>query len=446
MAEKNNGITEGVIWKEMLIFVLPIFLSYLFQNLYNSVDSLIVGNLVSKEALAAVSNCSTVTNIMVGFFTGLSSGAMTIFSRYYGAKKYDELDKSVHTALAFAVMFGLIMTITGYFASETLLKLMHYPQEVIYFALPYLQVYFFGSVFSAVFNICSGVSRSIGDSKTPFYILLLTTVLNIIFDLLFTAVFNLAVVGVALSTVVAQLISAIVIIGILMKKKEYFNIRLSKIKIDKYYLNEIVSQGLPAGIQTCMISLSNSLMQRYVNSFDTNIITGIGVAKKIDSFVAMPCQSFGIATATFVSQNYGCQKRDRIKKSVITAIFLMSISVTSLCVPITIFSDELVGLFNKDPQVIKAGTAMVKVIAPLYIVNGLMEIFFGLNRGFKKAIQVMIFSMLAMIVVRQAFLAIAFSMAHEIFFIHICYPLCWAVALIFNVVYYFGWVRKEHLR
>lgn len=439
----NNTIFFGSIWKEMSIFALPIFLSYLFQNLYNSVDSLIVGNVISKHALAAVSNCSTVTNIMVGFFTGLSSGAMTIFSRYFGAKDYKSLDKSVHTALMSSVIFGLIMMTVGYFSSETLLKLMKYPTDVIYHALPYLQMYFLGSVFSAVFNICSGICRSFGDSKTPFYILLLTTALNVIFDLLFTVVIDLSVSGVALSTVIAQGVSAFVILNKLMKDKRYIDISFSKMVIDKIYLKEIVNQGLPAGIQTCMISLSNSLMQRYVNSFDTDIITGIGVAKKIDGFVAMPCQSFGIATATFVSRYYGCGDKKKIKESIFTAVILMSISVTALCVPITIFSDQLVKLFNKDPNVIAEGTAMIRVIAPLYIVNGFMEIFFGINRGYKKAIQVMIFSMFSMIVIRQTFLAIAFSFAHNIFFIHICYPLCWAVALLFNVIYYFGWVRKK---
>ena len=432
------------IWKEMLVFVVPIFLSYLFQNLYNSVDSLIVGNMVSKEALAAVSNCSTVTNIMVGFFTGLSSGAMTIFARYFGAKKYEMLDKSIHTAITFSVIFGVFMAVTGYLFSDTLLKMMSYPQEVIYYALPYLQVYFLGSVFSAVFNICSSVTRAMGDSKTPFHILLLTTVLNIVFDIIFVSLFNMSVKGVALSTVIAQFVSCVVIMNKLMSDKSYFNLEPRKLKIESYYLLEIVNKGLPAGIQSCMISLSNSLMQRYVNGFDTNIITGIGVAKKVDSFVQMPCQSFGIATASFVSKYYGMQNKEKIKTCVISAIVLMLISVTIICVPITIFSDIFVGLFNKDPNVIKAGTAMVKVIAPLYFINGLMEISFGINRGFGKAIPVMIFSMTAMIAIRQTFLAIAFNTAKSIFFIHICYPLCWFVALLLNVAYLITTVRKEY--
>ena len=440
MSEEN----DKSIWKEMLIFVVPIFLSYLFQNLYNSVDSLIVGNYVSKEALAAVSNCSTVTNIMVGFFTGLSSGAMTIFARYYGAKKYEALDRSIHTAITFSIIFGIFMAVTGYFFSNTLLRLMSYPEDVICYALPYLQVYFLGSVFSAVFNICSSVTRAIGDSKTPFHILLLTTVLNVVFDIVFVSKLNMSVEGVALSTIIAQFVSCVVIIKKLTKCKDYFDLKLSKLKIESYYLNEMVHKGLPAGIQSCMISLSNSLMQRYVNGFDTNIITGIGVAKKVDSFVQMPCQSFGIAVASFVSKYYGMQDKEKIKKSIISAVVLMLISVTCICVPITIFSDTFVGLFNPDPGVIKAGTAMVRVIAPLYFINGLMEISFGVNRGFGKAIPVMIFSMTSMIVIRQAFLAIAFSIAKNISFIHVCYPLCWFVSLLFNVIYYYTTVRKEY--
>ena len=439
----TKNLDKGL-WKEILIFTIPVFLSYLFQNLYNSVDSIVVGNLVSKEALAAVSNCSTVTNIMVGFFAGLSSGAMTIFARYYGAKKYDMLDRSIHTAISFSIIFGALMAIIGYYSSDFLLRIMNFPEEVIYYASPYIKVYFTGSIFSALFNICSSISRAIGDSKTPFNILLLTTFSNIVLDLLFVSAFNLSVIGVSLSTVISQAISSILILWMLSKRKEYFDIKLKKLRIDRYYLNEIISKGLPAGIQTCMISLSNSLLQRYVNSFDTNTITGIGAAGKVDNFVAMPCQSFGIAVASFVAKYNGSQDKEKIRQSIIVSTVLMLISTTILCVPITLFSDTFVKIFNSDPGVVEAGTAMVKVIAPLYFINGLMQISFGVNRGFGKAFQVMIFSMLAMIVVRQAFLFIAFSIVKKIFFIHICYPLCWAFALLFNVIFFFTSVKPEY--
>lgn len=398
---------------------------------------------MAKSALAAVSNCSTVTNIMVGFFTGLSSGTMTIFSRYFGRKDYDSLDKSIHTAIAFSLIFGLLMAVFGVALADVILKLMNFPVDIAMYASPYLKVYFLGSVFSALYNIGSGISRSIGDSKTPFKILVITTFVNVILDLFFTSAVDLSVIGVAMSTVIAQMVSAILMFITLSKNKQYFDLQFSKIRINNYYLKEMVNKGLPAGIQTCMISLSNSLLQRYVNSFSTDIITGIGVAKKVDAFVAMPCQSFGIATATFVSQSYGANNKKRIKESIIASVILMFISVTILCVPTTIFSDTLIGLFNKDPGVIEAGSAMVKVIAPLYYFFGLMEISASTNRGFGKALPVMIFSMTSMIVIRQIFLAVAFSFAHNIFFIHICYPMCWAITVVFNVVYFFAVVRKE---
>lgn len=446
MTESKNKIVEGNIFKEMLIFVIPIFLSYLFQNLYNSIDSAIVGNYVSKQALAAVSNCATVTNIMVGFFTGLSSGSLTIFSRYFGSAQYDKLDKSIHTSITFSIIFGLIMAIAGFFSSGFLLKLMAFPEEIFIHAERYLKIYFLGSVFTAVFNIASGISRSIGDSKTPFKALVITTFINAILDITLIKYLHLEVVGAALSTIVAQFVSCVLIFISLVKNKEYFDIKLSKLELDKKYLNEMFSKGLPAGIQTCLISLSNSLLQRYVNNFSTDIITGIGVAKKVDAFVAMPCQSIGIATATFVSQNHGANNKKRIKQSVMVASIMMVVSVTIMVIPTLLNVDLLVGLFNKDPGVIEAGSAMVKVIAPLYYFFGFMEIFVGLNRGFGKAIAVMIFSTLSMIVIRQIFLAIVFSFWQDIFFIHICYPMCWAIAMLFNMVYYFAFVRKEYMR
>ena len=317
MIESKNKIVEGNIFKEMLIFVIPIFLSYLFQNLYNSIDSAIVGNYVSKQALAAVSNCATVTNIMVGFFTGLSSGSLTIFSRYFGSAQYDKLDKSIHTSITFSIIFGLIMAIAGFFSSGFLLKLMAFPDEIFIHAERYLKIYFLGSVFTAVFNIASGISRSIGDSKTPFKALVITTFINAILDITLIKYLHLEVVGAALSTIVAQFVSCVLIFISLVKNKEYFDIKLSKLELDKKYLNEMFSKGLPAGIQTCLISLSNSLLQRYVNNFSTDIITGIGVAKKVDAFVAMPCQSIGIATATFVSQNHGANNKKRIHLSLL---------------------------------------------------------------------------------------------------------------------------------
>ena len=436
---------DNKIFKEMIVFVVPVFLSYLFQNLYNSVDSLVVGNLISKEALAAVSNCSSVTNIMVGFFTGLSSGAMTIFARYYGAKKYDMLDNSIHTAIAFSIIFGIIMAIGGYLLSDTLLTLMDYPSEVVYYALPYLKIYFMGSVFSALFNICSSITRAIGDSKTPFLILLLTTFLNVVLDIVFVYCFHMSVEGVALSTIISQAVSSVAITRKLMKNKEYFDLRIKKLKIQAFYLKEMTVKGLPAGIQTCMISLSNSLLQRYINSFDTDIITGIGAAGKVDAFVAMPSASFGIAVSSLVSKYYGSKEKEKIKDCIIVGVVLSLISTFALCIPIVINSKNLVGLFNSDIGVIEAGSAMVRVIVPLYFIGNLLEITVGINRGFGKSLQVMAISIFSMIFVRQLFLAIAFSFAKNIFFIHICYPLCWAIALILNVVYYLCSVRKEYL-
>ncbi|MDD6640523.1 MAG: MATE family efflux transporter [Erysipelotrichaceae bacterium] len=446
MSKDRSKILDGNIWKEMLIFVIPIFLSYLFQNLYNSVDSAIVGNYVSKQALAAVSNCATVTNIMVGFFTGLSSGALTIFSRYYGSAQYDKLDKSIHTSITFSIVFGLLMAIAGFFSSGFLLQLMAFPDEILIHAQKYLQIYFLGSVFTALFNIASGISRSIGDSKTPFRTLVITTFVNALLDIILIKYLNWQVIGAAVSTVVAQFVSCVLIMISLVNNKKYFDIKLRKLELDQKYLKEIFSKGLPAGVQSCLISLSNSLLQRYVNNFSTDIITGIGVAKKVDAFVAMPCQSIGIATATFVSQNFGANNKKRIKESVIAASVMMVVSVTVMVAPTLLNVDMLVGLFNKDPGVIEAGSAMVKVIAPLYYFFGFMEIFVGINRGFGKAIPVMIFSTMSMIVIRQIFLAIVFSFSQNIFFIHICYPMCWAIAMLFNVIYYFTVVRKKYMR
>ncbi|MBR0138203.1 MAG: MATE family efflux transporter [Erysipelotrichaceae bacterium] len=436
---------EKPLWQQMLLFATPIFLSYLFQNLYNSVDSLIVGNLVSKEALAAVSNCSTATNIMTGFFTGLSSGALAIFSRYFGAGKYDEFDRSINTAVLFAVIFGLMMAVSGYLMAEKLLQWMGFRSDIIVYGVPYLKIYFLGSVFTAVFNICSGISRSIGDSRSPFYILILTTVVNLALDLLFVAVLKLSVVGVACSTVISQLVSAVSLFALLTRKNDYYHLSISTLKIHKDKLVEMIQQGLPAGLQTALVSFSNSLMQRYVNSFDTDIITGIGVAKKVDNFAMMPSQSVGITTATFVSQAYGAGNKKLIKRILKTGVVIMAITSAFIVIPITVFSDGFVALFNRNPGVIAEGSAMIHVIAPLFFLHGAMDIGNALNRGFKRSFQVMVFSLLSMIVIRQLFLWIAFSIEKNIFFIHVCYPMCWGICALFNIVYFIIINKKEKL-
>ncbi|MDD7227174.1 MAG: MATE family efflux transporter, partial [Firmicutes bacterium] len=308
MKKTSLDLTQGSITKQIILFALPILLSQVFQNLYNSVDSLIVGNFLGTTALAAVTSCADISQLLVGFFTGLSAGAGVLFSRYFGMKNYERLHDAISTSLIFSFIIGITMMVVGICIADVLLNIVACPADVYNEAIIYLRVYLVGLLFTSLYNVASGVLRSVGDSRNPFIYLVISSILNIILDILFVVVFKMQVLGVALATIISQLLSVILVYYQLTHAHDVYRIDLRHLKFDSTMLKEVISLGLPAALQSCLISISNLFVQRYVNLFGSSVMAGVGAAKKIDKFVGLIANSLGMSTATFVSQNIGAKR------------------------------------------------------------------------------------------------------------------------------------------
>lgn len=426
----------------MLIFSLPILIGYLFQNLYNSVDSLVVGNFVGKSALAAVNACSPISNLLVGFFTGMSTGASVVFSRCFGAKNYEKLKESIHTTVLFAVLLGVTMAVIGILMSTFLLQVVDCPEDVFPEADAYLNVYIAGILFTAIYNIGAGILRAVGDSRNPFYALVAASITNIILDVVFVKLFAMGVLGVAFATIIAQALSVILVFGKLFHADERYRLDVRALKINKELLLEVIDLGLPAGLQTCMISISNMFVQRYINGFGSTAMAGVGVAQRLDKFASMPCQSVGLAMTTFVSQNVGAGKMERLSKGMKVCFLLCFASVAIIGIPLYYGSDVLVALFNREPEVIYYGVGMMKTIIPLYITMVFYQGLSGALRGFGHSRAVMFLSLIGMIGARQLFLYISMQLHPVIDNVYYGYPLAWGITSIVLITYL--WILRKN--
>lgn len=305
LKENELDLTQGSVSVLLIQFALPILLGQIFQNLYNSVDSLIVGQFVGKEALAAVTCCSDISQLLVGFFTGLSAGAGILLSRLYGAKDHPTSRRALHTALVFSSILGLFMALMGIISTPLLLSLTECPQDVYGLAVLYLQVYFVGILFSSLYNMGAGILRAVGDSKRPLAYLIIASTINILLDVLFVVELKLGVMGVAMATVISQFLSVMLVVQQLMCKGQLYQLSIRELYVDWRLLKEIVNLGIPAALQASLLSLSNLFVQRYINLFGSAAMAGVGAAKKIDKFIGLISQSLGLAIITFISQNLG---------------------------------------------------------------------------------------------------------------------------------------------
>ena len=311
----SNGITEGVIWKQLLIFFFPMLFGTFFQQLYNTTDAIVVGRFVGKEALSAVGGTTgTLINVFVGFFVGISVGATVTISQYYGGKYKEEVSKAVHTAIALAIAGGAIITLIGIFGAPLALRLMGTPDEIMPYSLIYIRIYFGGMIANLIYNMGAGILRAIGDSKRPLFFLIISCFVNIVLDLLFVIEFHWGVMGVAIATVISQICSATLVCVVLMRTEECYKLNLKLISFHSEMLKRIIHIGLPAGFQSLMYTLSNVLIQTNMNSFGTNTIAAWTAYGKIDGIFWMSMGSFGIAVTTFVGQNFGAGKNDRVRK------------------------------------------------------------------------------------------------------------------------------------
>ena len=437
IAEKENSITEGVIWKQLLIFFFPILIGTFFQQMYNTIGAVVFGQFAVKEALSCVGGSSAmIINLIVGFFTGLTAGCSVIISQHFGAARKEALNKSVHTAYAFAISGGVVFGILGIWLSPFLFKMMNTPAELMKDSVIYIRIYFSGLVFVLIYNMGSSILRAIGDSKRPLYYLIICSVINIILDLLFVWGFSLGVVGVAVATLISQLISAILVTACLMYRCASIKLRLKDIRYDSQTFGAMMRIGLPTGIQSSMYNISNVIVQSTLNGFGVDTMAAWTAYGKIDSFFWMINNAFGIALTTFVGQNYGAGKYNRIRKSVKECMAMALVTCAVISVAYMMYGPFLLRLFTSDVNVITIGYSMMQVICPTYFIFIFIELFSGTLRAEGHVAIPTLITIVGVCVLRILWVKVIVP-GGTIGQICACYPVTWIASAVPMTIYYF---------
>ena len=436
---KANGITEGSIFGQLLLFFFPILFGTFFQQLYNTADAVVVGSVVGKQALAAVGGTtSTLINLMVGFFVGLSSGATVVISQYYGAKKADKVHWAVHTSVAFSVIGGVLFMAVGLVGARWALTAMHTPEDVMDHAVTYIRIYFLGMVPNLLYNMGAGILRAVGDSRRPLYFLIGSCFVNIILDVVLVAVLRMGVAGAALATISSQLFSAILVILCLTRTQDMYKVEWRKIRIDGRMLQRIIRIGIPAGMQSVMYNISNIIIQAGVNNLGTDNVTAWATYGKVDGLYWMMINALGISVTTFVGQNYGARRMDRVRKGA-GACMVIGVVLTAIVSTALYFWGYLfIELFTSDPQVQLISQSLIHFMVPTFITYITIEILSGTLRGVGDAWMPLIITGVGVCLVRVIWIIFALPHFNTILAAAFCYPMTWALtSAAFAVYYYF---------
>ncbi len=435
----KNQIIEGVIWKQLLIFFFPIVLGTFFQQLYNTVDTVIVGRFVGKEALASVGgSAGQLVNLVVGFFTGLTSGAAVVVSQFWGAKDRKNIEKSIHTAYAFSIAAGLLITVLGMLLTPVFLRWMNTPEGLMPGSILYLRIYYGGILFTFIFNTGSSILRATGDSRRPLYYLIICCILNIVLDILFVLLCGLGIAGVSIATVLSQAVSACLVTRALTRadKESGLRLRLQDLHFAKGILRSQLYIGVPTGLQSTMYSISNIIIQATLNRFGTDTVAAWAAFWKLDAIYWMISSAFGIAVTTFVGQNYGALKYQRIKKSVWVCAGMQVVSSLVLSVVMVVFRAPLLGIFTTDRQVLEIGFMMILILTPFYAVFTPVEVLSGALRGIGDVMIPTVITICGVCVLRIIWVMTAVPVRHEVSTIMVGYPVTWLLSGIAFIVYY----------
>ena len=433
---KDVDMTEGNITRHIISFALPLLIGNVFQQLYNTVDTWVVGNYVSNEAFSAVGTVGPIINMLIGFFMGLSSGAGVVISQYYGAKRNQEVHDTVHTAMVMTIIMGVAFTAIGLAMTPFMLRLMNTPENVMPESTAYLTIYFSGIVGLMVYNIGAGILRAVGDSQRPFYFLVVCALINTVLDLLFVLVFRMGVEGVALATVIAQSTSALLVVITLMKTDTCIKLRLRDLKINFAMLGKIFRVGIPAAIQMAITAFSNIFVQSYINYFGDNCMSGWTAYAKIDQLLFLPMQSIALASTTFVGQNLGCNQVERAKKGVSQALLIAMVSTVVLMIPVMAFASPVVAFFNNKEEVVEIGTMLLHWLSPFYVLCCFNQIYSGALRGAGNSRAPMIIMLSSFVAFRQVYLFIMARAWNEIIPIAMSYPAGWLLCSTLTAIYY----------
>ena len=432
-----NQITEGIIWRQLLLFFFPIVFGTFFQQLYNTIDTVIVGQFVGKAALASVGGSATqLINLVVGFFTGLSSGASVVIAQFFGAKDERSVKESLHTAYAFSILGSIVISALGIGLAPQLLRWMNTPEELLADCTLYLRIYFAGILFVFIFNVGSSILRAVGDSKNPLYYLIACCFINIFLDLLFVIVFHLGVAGVAYATFLSQAISALLVTHKLMTSHSILTLKIRDIRLHKNVLKSQLWIGLPAGFQSVMYSISNVIIQAALNRFGTDTVAAWSAYGKLDAIFWMVSGAIGISITTFVGQNYGARKYDRVHKSVRICLGIDSIISVILIVFLMLFRVPLFRLFTQDPSVIRIGSDMLALITPCYIFFVFIEVLAGALRGMGDVMIPTLITLLGVCVLRLIWIAVVLQISPTVNAIIYSYPVTWIATAVLFIIYY----------
>lgn len=433
--KKSTVMTEGSIWKKILFFSIPLILGNLFQQLYNTVDSIIVGNYIGSEALAAVGSSGSLINLLIGFCIGASAGAGVVIAQFYGAQDREGVRKAVHTTIAIAIAAGAVLTVVGIVATPILLKAMGTPQEVFDQASIYLKVYFGGILFSVVYNMSAGILNAVGNSKRSLVYLMIAATSNIFLDLLFVVVLKMGIVGAAIATDISQLLSCIFIILFLVRSEDVYRVKLKDIRCYDNLLGKILKIGLPTGVQNIVISLSNVIVQSSVNSFGAVAMAGFAAYIKVDGFNILPVLSFSMAATTFVGQNVGAGRLDRVKKGMYVSVAMGIIYTVCTGILLLAFAPQVIGVFTQNGKVVEYGVYIMKFFCPFYWMLGILHILAGTIRGTGKTMQAMVVFLFSLCIFRVLWIWGAMSVSHKIGGVMFGYPLSWLVGLVMILIY-----------
>lgn len=435
---KKNRITEGSIFGQLLLFFFPILFGTFFQQLYNTADAMVVGRFVGKQALAAVGgSTSTLINLLVGFFVGLSSGATVVISQFYGARKADKVHWAVHTSIAFSVIGGIIFMIVGLVGSPWALETMKTPEDVMGHAVVYIRIYFLGIIVNLVYNMGAGILRAVGDSRRPLYFLIASCFTNIILDVLLVAVLRMGVAGAALATITSQLLSAILVVRALMKTDDMYKLEWKKVRIDQRILQRIVRIGIPAGMQSVMYNISNVIIQAGVNTLGTDNVTAWATYGKVDGLYWMMINALGISATTFVGQNFGAGRLDRVRKGAGACMVIGVVLTASVGVVLYNGGHLLVELFTTDRQVQAISMDLLHFMVPTFITYIAIEILSGTLRGVGDAWMPLVITGIGVCAVRVLWIMFVLPHYHTIIGAAFCYPLTWSLTTVAFVIYYY---------
>ena len=434
---KDVDMTTGNISRHIISFALPLLVGNVFQQLYNAVDTWVVGNYVSNEAFSAVGTVGPIINMLIGFFMGLSAGAGVVISQYYGAKREEEVSRAVHTAIVMTLILGALFTCIGIFMTPFMLQLMKTPAEVLPESTAYLTIYFSGLMGLMLYNMGAGILRAVGDSQRPFYFLVVCAILNTVLDLLFVLVFHMGVEGVALATILSQGVSALLVMITLLRTDGCIRMQLSSLRIHWDMLKKIFRVGIPAALQMAVTAFSNIFVQSYINFFGADCMSGWTAYAKIDQLLFLPMQSISLASTTFVGQNLGQNQVDRAREGVRVALRIAVCATVIMMIPLLVFASPIVRFFNSKPEVVEYGAMLLRWLSPFYVLCCFNQIYSGALRGAGNTKAPTIIMLSSFVLFRQLYLYVMSGICNEIIPIAMSYPAGWLLCSSVTAIYYY---------